>query len=135
MGELFTVNQLAEDLGITARAIRFYETKGLIEPRRVGTTRVFDRRDRTRLKLILRGKRLGFSLRDIKEYLDLYDIDPSGREQMKAVLVKLRKRIALLDQQRRDLETTLDELRDLEQAMLTGLGGDGPPGPPRSESV
>ncbi|MBX6742408.1 MAG: MerR family transcriptional regulator, partial [Acetobacteraceae bacterium] len=71
MRELYTVNQLAAELGITGRAIRFYEAKGLIAPRRAGTTRVFDRRDRARLLLVLRGKRLGFSLAEIREFLDL----------------------------------------------------------------
>lgn len=108
MEELFTVNQLAAELGVTARAIRFYESKGLIEPRRVGATRVFDRRDRTRLELILRGKRLGFSLRDIKEFLALYEADVFD-------VAKLRKRAAELEQQRIDIDLTLNELRDMER--------------------
>ncbi|MBI1736448.1 MAG: MerR family transcriptional regulator, partial [Candidatus Rokubacteria bacterium] len=73
--ELLTVNEIAGELGVTPRALRFYETKGLILPLRAGTTRVYTRRDRGRLMLILRGKRLGFSLVEIKEYLDLYNTD------------------------------------------------------------
>ncbi|MBV9755883.1 MAG: MerR family transcriptional regulator, partial [Alphaproteobacteria bacterium] len=69
--QFYTVTQLSAELGVTPRAIRFYETKGLLAPRRAGTTRVYTHRDRARLILILRGKRLGFSLREIKEYLEL----------------------------------------------------------------
>lgn len=74
-GRLYTVTELAAELGMTARAIRFYEDKGLITPQRAGTTRVYSSRDRARMILILRGKRLGFSLGTIREYLDLYDAD------------------------------------------------------------
>ena len=123
MTELFTVDQLAEDLGMTPRAIRFYEAKGLIAPRRAGTTRVFDRRDRARLLLVLRGKRLGFSLAEIREFLDLYDTDRSQRSQLSLLLEKTRSRIAELEQQRRDLEQTLDELRVVETEALAVLDG------------
>jgi DNA-binding transcriptional MerR regulator len=108
------VNQLAEELGMTPRAIRFYEAKGLIAPRRLGTTRVFTRRDRARLLLVLRGKRLGFSLAEIREYLDLFDNDPTQREQVKLLLGKVRQRLEVLEQQRRDLEQAVGELRDIE---------------------
>lgn len=115
MTELFSVNQLAEALGVTPRAIRFYEVKGLIHPRRAGTTRVFDRRDRARLMLVLRGKRLGFSLADIREFLDLYDTDRTQVTQARMLLDRVRKRVEELEQQRRDLEQTLDELRAVER--------------------
>lgn len=121
MRELFTVNQLAEELGVTARAIRFYEAKGLIAPRRAGTTRVFDRRDRARLLLVLRGKRLGFSLAEIREYLDLYDADRSQVSQVNALLGKTRERIAVLEQQRRDLDQTLAELREVARQAEAAL--------------
>ena len=111
---LLTVNELAEALEVTPRTIRFYEQKGLIQPRRAGTVRVFTRRDRARLLLILRGKRLGFSLRDIREYLDLYDADPTQREQVRLLLGKVRARIAALERQHRDLEQATAELRDIE---------------------
>ena len=94
--DLFTVNQLAEELGVTARTIRFYEAKGLIAPRRAGTTRVFDRRDRARLMLVLRGKRLGFSLASIREFLDLYDADRSQGAQLRLLLDSTRGRIVSL---------------------------------------
>ncbi|MFZ4406036.1 MAG: MerR family transcriptional regulator [Paracraurococcus sp.] len=127
MPDLFTVNQLADDLGVTARAIRFYEVKGLIAPRRAGTTRVFDRRDRARLLLILRGKRLGFSLAEIREFLDLYDADPSQGSQLNLLLTRTRQRMAELEQQRRDLEQTLGELRQVESEAMAVLAARTPP--------
>lgn len=112
---LFSVSQLARQLGVTARTIRFYEDKGLINPSRAGTTRVYTPRDRARLMLILRGKRLGFSLREVKDYLDLYDIDPTQHTQMKQLLIGVRKRIARLQEQRAALEQSLAELADIER--------------------
>jgi DNA-binding transcriptional MerR regulator len=117
----FTVNQLAEELDVTPRAIRFYEAKGLIAPQRAGTTRVFSRRDRARLLLILRGKRLGFSLAEIAEYLDLYDADRSQVEQVRLLLDRARGRIAELEAQRRDLDQTIGELREIEKQAMTAL--------------
>jgi DNA-binding transcriptional MerR regulator len=121
MTDFFTVNQLAAELGITPRAIRFYEVKGLLKPRRVGNSRVLDRRDRARLLLVLRGKRLGFSLAEIREYLDLYDADRSQRSQVSLLLARTRSRIAELEQQERDLRQTLAELRDVEQQAVAAL--------------
>lgn len=116
--DLFSVTELADELGITPRAIRFYETKGLIKPRRAGTTRVYTHRDRARMLLILRGKRLGFTLADIKEYLDLYDVDPSQVKQLQLLLGKIDERAKELEQQREDLETTLMELDEMRQECL-----------------
>lgn len=121
MSELFTVNQLAGELGVTPRAIRFYEVKGLLSPRRAGTTRVFDRRDRARLLLVLRGKRLGFSLAEIREFLDLYDADRTQQSQLSLLLARVRERIAELEQQRRDLEQTLGELRLVESEAAAAM--------------
>jgi DNA-binding transcriptional MerR regulator len=112
--QFYTVTQLSAALGVTPRAIRFYETKGLLAPRRAGTTRVYTHRDRARLILVLRGKRLGFSLREIKEYLELYEVDRTQREQLRMLLGAVRKRIARLEDQRAALEDTLRELRDVE---------------------
>ncbi|HZF75219.1 MAG TPA: MerR family DNA-binding transcriptional regulator [Acetobacteraceae bacterium] len=123
---LYTVNQLAEELGVTPRAIRFYEAKGLIAPARAGTTRVFEKRDRARLMLVLRGKRLGFSLAEIREYLDLYDAGRGQAGQVSLLLQKTRDRIAELEQQRRDLEQTLSELRDIEAQAQAALAGRAP---------
>jgi DNA-binding transcriptional MerR regulator len=121
MTELFSVNQLAAALGVTPRAIRFYEVKGLIHPRRAGTTRVFDRRDRARLLLVLRGKRLGFSLAEIREFLDLYDADPTKVSQAQMLLDRVRSRIEELEQQKRDLEQTLKELLEVEREAQAAL--------------
>lgn len=119
--DLLSVTELADELGITPRAIRFYETKGLIKPQRAGTTRVYTHRDKARMQLILRGKRLGFTLADIKEYLDIYDIDPSQTQQIKLLLDKVERRIDELEQQREDLETTLTELEEMRQECITNI--------------
>ncbi|MES9970559.1 MAG: MerR family DNA-binding transcriptional regulator [Candidatus Thiodiazotropha sp.] len=121
--ELYSVTELAEQLGITPRAIRFYETKGLIKPQRAGTTRVYTHRDRARLQLILRGKRLGFTLANIKEYLDLYDVDPSQETQVQMLLKGITRRIGELEQQREDLETTLIELEEMRQQCVANING------------
>ena len=113
MDELFSITELAKVLGITPRTIRFYEDRGLVTPRRVGTTRVYSHRDRARMVLVLRGKRLGFSLRDIKEYLDLYDVEPTHAEQIKVLRDKVRARIHSLEDQKAALEETLVELHDI----------------------
>ena len=93
-GQFYSVTQLAVDLGVTARTIRFYEDKGLISPRRAGNNRVYTLRDRARMILILRGKKLGFSLREIKEYLDLYDVDPTQAKQLRLLLTAVHERLA-----------------------------------------
>lgn len=113
MTKLYSVTELAQELDVTPRALRFYEDKGLIAPQRAGKTRVYTHRDRGRMILILRGKRLGFSLREIAEWLDLYDSDPGQVEQMRLTLNKARNRIETLEAQHRDLQQTLDELRSI----------------------
>ncbi len=121
MDRLYSVSELAREVDVTPRAIRFYEDKGLLAPRRVGATRVFTYRELARLRIILRGKRLGFSLADIGEYLDLYDADPTQVGQLRLLLEKARRRMAQLDRQRRDLDATLEELRDIERQALDAL--------------
>lgn len=111
--DLFAIADLAREFGISTRAIRFYEAKGLLSPERVGATRIFRRRDRARLILILRGKRLGFSLRDISDYLSLYDADRTQQVNLLAEMVD--ERIALLERQRNDLETTIAELVEIKK--------------------
>lgn len=119
--DLFAIADLAAEFGISTRAIRFYESKGLLNPERVGGTRVFRRRDRARLMLILRGKRLGFSLRDISDYLSLYDADRTQTTQVAMLIEMVDKRMRLLEQQMTDLQTTIGELREIrklaEEAM------------------
>tara|TARA_B100001964_G_C14258608_1_gene613927 strand:- start:3281 stop:3691 length:411 start_codon:yes stop_codon:yes gene_type:complete len=121
VGEMLTVTELARELGITPRAIRFYETKGLLNPGRAGTTRVYTHRERGRLQLILRGKRLGFSLTDIGEYLDLYDADPTQRDQILLLLDKVSNRIAALEAQKMDLDAVLKELASVRKQALIAL--------------
>jgi len=113
--DLFAIADLAREFGISTRAIRFYETKGLLHPERVGSARVFRRRDRARLILILRGKRLGFSLRDISDYLSLYDADRTQRAQVNLLVEMVEKRMAMLEQQLGDLQTTLAELHEIKK--------------------
>ena len=115
VNELYSIADLAEEFGISTRTIRFYDSKGLLEPKRVGTTRVFRRRDRARLALILRGKRLGFTLREISEYLDMYDLDLSQAAQVALLDERVGERIAMLERQMHDLETTLGELRNIKR--------------------
>ena len=117
----WTVTELARELGVTPRTIRFYEDRGLVLPRRAGTTRVYAARDRARLILILRGKRLGFSLREIKEYLDLYDADPTHASQLRRLLDGVRARVALLEEQSSALDETLTELRKIEAHASAAL--------------
>ncbi len=112
--DLFAIADLAKEFGISTRAIRFYEAKGLLHPERVGATRVFRRRDRARLILILRGKRLGFSLRDISEYLSLYDAD-SQTAQVTLLADLVDQRLERLERQLTDLQTTIAELREIRR--------------------
>jgi DNA-binding transcriptional MerR regulator len=120
--DLYSVTQLGNDLGVTARTIRFYETKGLIAPQRAGNNRVYTSRDRARMILILRGKKLGFTLREIKEYLDLYDADPTHAKQIRLLLKAVRSRIVQLEEQRIALHEALAELRTVEAEAQTALG-------------
>jgi DNA-binding transcriptional MerR regulator len=108
------IQQVASLLGLTQRALRFYEDKGLIEPRRLGGMRVYSRREVGRMRLIQRGKRLGFSIREIKAFLDLYDADPEHVEQMRLLLSRVRHRLHSLEQQREALEQTIAELRQID---------------------
>lgn len=116
--ELRGIQETAQTLGITTRTLRFYEDRGLIEPHRIGTARVYTRREMARMQLILRGKRLGFSLRDIREFLDLYEADPQHVEQMRALAERCRLRIGELEKQQAALLQTLGELSEIEQQAL-----------------
>jgi DNA-binding transcriptional MerR regulator len=118
---LYSVTELAELLEVTPRTIRFYEQKDLISPQRAGKTRVYTHRDKARLQLILRGKRLGFSLAEIKEYLDLYEIDRTQQSQLHLLLTKVNKRIASLEAQQRDLQQTLAELYQVQTEAKQAL--------------
>lgn len=119
--DLFAIADLAREFGISTRAIRFYESKGLLDPERVGSTRVFRRRDRARLILILRGKRLGFSLRDISDYLSLYDADRTQKAQVSLLIEMVDHRMDLLERQLGDLQTTITELREIKKLAAERL--------------
>lgn len=121
MTSLYGISDLARELGITARTIRYYEQQGLILPERAGSQRVYSARDRARLILILRGKRLGFSLQDIAEYLDLYDSDPQHQAQTATLIDKVRARIGDLEEQLETVRVTLAELREIEAIALAAL--------------
>ena len=110
----WTITALAEEFGVTLRTIRHYEDVGLINPARRGTTRVFHARDRIRLQLILRGKRLGFSLPEIRTIVNMYDEQPGEAGQLQYLLDQIDVRRAELDQMRRDIDDTLAELAHVE---------------------
>lgn len=120
----FTITDLSAEFSITPRTIRFWEDHGLIAPVRAGGKRVYSRRDRTRLKLALRGKRLGFSLAEIKDLINMYDADRDDRQQLTTLLGALSMRRQALEQQREDIEAVLAELVKFEGVCRQALGQD-----------
>jgi len=117
----WTIREVADEFAVTHRTVRHYENLGLITPERRGTTRVYHRRDRTRLALILRGKRLGFPLEEIRTIIDLYDRPRGKASQLEYVLGQIDERRADLEQRRRDLEDALTELAEFERRCRTDL--------------
>lgn len=113
MTKTHSISDLAREFGVTTRTIRFYEDRGLIAPERDGQRRVYGPRDRVRLKLIMRGKRLGFSLDEIRRMIDLYDEDPSEVRQLRLFLEKITERQQVLSRQQEDIAAILDELSRL----------------------
>lgn len=111
----YTITDLAREFGLTTRAIRFYEDQGLLHPGRAGRSRIYANRDRVRLKLTLRGKRLGLSLSEIRELLDMYDAAKGDRGQLERFLEVLQKRRSALEQQREDIEAVLGEISSFEE--------------------
>lgn len=109
----YSISALAKEFGITTRTIRFYESRGLISPQRIGTTRKYSKRDRARLILILRGRNLGFTVEDVSEYLSLYDSDPGQLAQTRLLLDKVTVAIDDLETKRRDIERSLAELNEI----------------------
>lgn len=118
----YSIRQLCREFGATARALRFYEDKGLLTPARKGQTRVYDARDRARLKLILRGRRIGFSLQEIQSMLDLYDRKDHNAHQMAVALRQHRTQIAALKQQLEDIEGAIQTAEEACQWMEEKLG-------------
>ena len=117
----WSIAEVAEEFGVTHRTVRHYEDLGLVTPERRGTTRVYHRRDRTRLALVLRGRRLGFPLEEIRTIIDLYDAPRGKRHQLEYLLAQIDERRADLEQRRADLEAAIAELADLEQRCRSGL--------------
>ncbi len=115
MSSTFTIGQLAREFDLTTRAIRFYEDCGLLSPERHGRNRVYTLRDRTRLKLTLRGKRLGLTLAEVKELVDMYESPRDTQAQLKKFLNVLAAHRAQLEQQRADLDVTIEEVRAHEK--------------------
>ena len=113
--EQFSISELSQECDVTTRAIRFYEDEGLLEPQRQGRQRVYSSRDRVRLKLILRGKRLGFSLSEIGDIIDMYDSEPGEVGQLQYFIEKISVRRKTLKQQRDDIDVTLKELDSIEK--------------------
>lgn len=108
----FGIADLCTEFGVTPRALRFYEDEQLIAPERRGTQRIYSHRDRARLAWILRGKRVGFSLGEIREMIDLYDLGDGRRTQREVAIARCRERIALLEAQKRDIDAAIAELSD-----------------------
>ncbi|MEW9897898.1 MerR family DNA-binding transcriptional regulator [Chitinivorax sp. PXF-14] len=117
----FTITDLAREFDVTTRTIRFYEDEGLLAPQRVGRNRLYSPRDKTRLKLILRGKRLGFALGEIRELFDLYDLAQDEKPQLRLLLEHVSAKRALLEQQKQDIDIVLAEMTALEERCMSIL--------------
>jgi DNA-binding transcriptional MerR regulator len=120
---LARIGEMAKTFGVTLRTLRFYEDKGLLHPKRDGSTRLYTRRDRARLKLILLGRKIGFSLRDVKQMIDLYDPTGSNSRQLKLTLDKSEKQLARLQKQRAAIDEAVAELETMMNAVRGMLAG------------
>jgi DNA-binding transcriptional MerR regulator len=118
---IYSIAELSREFAITPRTIRFYEDEGMIKPRRQGLTRLYSAGDRARLGWILRGKRLGFSLAEIRELLDLYQVDRTGVQQMRELLRRSRLHITDLEKKRRDLDAHINEFKEVETQVSAEL--------------
>lgn len=119
--EQMRIGEMAAEFGVTLRTLRFYEDRGLISPMRDGATRLYTRRDRARLRLVLLGRKVGFSLREVKKLLDLYDPHGTNIRQMRVALDKSERQLARLRQQRAALDDAIDELSGLTENIRSEL--------------
>ena len=122
----YSISDLSKEFDVTPRTIRFYEHEGLLAPKREGQTRVFSARDRARLAWILRGRRVGLSLADIGELLDLYDLGDGRVRQRRETLKRLRDRLQVLEGQKRDIEETIEEIKTFCGTLEQLLAGEDP---------
>jgi DNA-binding transcriptional MerR regulator len=121
----YSISELAKEFAITTRTIRFYESRGLISPQRIGTARRYSKRDRARLVLILRGRNLGFTVDDVSQYLALYDADPGQLAQTRLLLGKVTAAIEDLETKRHDIERSLADLNEIRTRCESHLNGRG----------
>ncbi len=129
MSKTYTISDLASEFDVTTRTIRFYEEKGFLKPEREGTRRIFRPSDRTKLRLILRGKRLGFSLDESADIVLMYGSPRNNRKQLEKLVARIRIQRSGLERQQQDLEIMLTDLQDVEHKCMAALSdGDGRPG-------
>lgn len=127
MSRTFSIRQLTKEMGVTSRTLRHYEDEGLLSPERRGQARIYSQRDRARLMLILRGRRVGFTLAEIREILDLYDADESGTTQLQHSKKKFVERLNALERQRVDIDESIAELKLGITAIENRLAEEAPP--------
>ena len=120
--QTYTISELAKEFGVTTRTMRFYEEKGLISPRREGQKRVYSSADRVRIKLILRGKRIGMSLDECVEVIDMYDPEHNNADQLHSLINKVQNRRQLLEQQKQDIDEMLTGLTEVQNLCERALG-------------
>lgn len=134
LNRTFTIRQLCLEFKVTPRALRFYEDKGLLTPGRDGLNRVYSYKDRARLIMILRGKRVGLSLNEIGEIMDLYDVNDGNAQQSAKMLIKFRERIVALESQREDIDGAIETLREATDRLEKLLAETRPDLLPRAEA-
>ena len=119
-GHVYTIGDLADFFGITHRALRFYEDKGMLKPRRIGQKRLYSSKDRTKLRLILNGKQIGMTIREIQAFLESYELRDGNDRQMRKALAKIRSQRLLLKQRRESIDIRLQELERVEK-IISGM--------------